>query len=484
MNKYLIDNRNLTMLTDFYELTMMAGYLDNEVSETPVVFDLFYRKNPDNGGYVIATGLEQVIEYINNLHFDQEDLDYLKEKGFNDKFIDYCRNFKFTGTIHAVKEGTVVYPYEPIVQVVAPMNQAQLVETALLLTINHQSLIATKASRIKRTAGDALVMEFGARRAHSYDGAIIGARASYIGGADATATVSADQYYDVKAVGTMAHSWVQFFDDEYEAFKAYAKAYPDNCSILIDTYNVLKSGLPNAIRLHKEVLAPQGKALKGIRIDSGDLAYLSKQCRKILDENGMQDTKIIVSNSIDEYTLESLNNQKAPIDSYGIGERMITSKSDPVFGGVYKLASVYNEITDTWEPRIKLSENTEKITNPGYKQIYRLYNEEGYSICDVIAFRDEEAPKPNVPYKVVPMDKYYRTYEITPSKVEPLLIDIFKDGNQIYTSPNIHEIKQYAKSQLEQIWDEEKRLHNPNVHWVDLSEKLNKKKMEMIEVER
>ena len=377
MNKYLIDNRNLTMLTDFYELTMMAGYLDNEVSETPVVFDLFYRKNPDNGGYVIATGLEQVIEYINNLHFDQEDLDYLKEKGFNDKFIDYCRNFKFTGTIHAVKEGTVVYPYEPIVQVVAPMNQAQLVETALLLTINHQSLIATKASRIKRTAGDALVMEFGARRAHSYDGAIIGARASYIGGADATATVSADQYYDVKAVGTMAHSWVQFFDDEYEAFKAYAKAYPDNCSILIDTYNVLKSGLPNAIRLHKEVLAPQGKALKGIRIDSGDLAYLSKQCRKILDENGMQDTKIIVSNSIDEYTLESLNNQKAPIDSYGIGERMITSKSDPVFGGVYKLASVYNEITDTWEPRIKLSENTEKITNPGYKQIYRLYNEVG-----------------------------------------------------------------------------------------------------------
>ena len=361
--------RNLTMLMDYYELTMANGYFVNGFKDKIACFDMFYRRNPDNGGFVVSAGLEQLMEYIENMHFTDEDIAYLKGKGeFSEEFLAYLADFKFTGNIDAVPEGTICYPNTPIVTVTAPVIEAQLIETMLLLTVNFQSLIATKASRICRAAKDAgqIVMEFGARRAHGSDAAILGARAAYIGGADATATVIADEMYGIPAIGTMAHSWIQFFDTEYEAFKAYAEVYPDNCTLLIDTYDILKSGVVNAIKVAKDVLIPMGKRLKGVRIDSGDLAYFSKKLRKILDAEGMSDCKIVVSNSIDEYLIKSLQKQGAKIDSYGVGERMITSKSDPVFGGVYKLAAVQNDKGE-FVPKIKISENVEKITNPGGK---------------------------------------------------------------------------------------------------------------------
>lgn len=344
--------RNLSMLMDYYEFTMANGYFANGLQDQEVVFDMFYRKNPDNGGYVVSAGLEQLIQYIQDLHFTETDIEFLRNKGtFNEGFLNYLKNYRFSGSIYAVPEGTIVYPNTPIVTVKAKIIDAQLIETMLLLTINHQSLIATKASRIVYAAKERPVMELGARRAHGYDAAHYGARAAYIGGVSATATTSADEVLGVPAIGTMAHSWIQLFDSEYEAFKAYAKAYPDSCSLLIDTYDVLKSGLPNAIKLAKEILEPNGKRLAGVRIDSGDLSYLSKECRRMLDEAFMQDCKIIVSNSIDEYLIRSLDQQGAKIDSFGIGERLITSKSDPVFGGVYKLAAVKKG--EEWIPRIK-----------------------------------------------------------------------------------------------------------------------------------
>ena len=472
--------RNLTMLMDFYELTMANGYFKKGYKDTKVVFDMFYRKNPDDGGFVIFAGLEQFIDYLLNMKFTDSDIEYLRSrKIFDEEFLTYLKNFKFTGDVYSVKEGEVVYPNTPLVTIVAPICEAQLIETMLLLTINHQSLIATKANRIVRAARGKTVMEFGARRAHGYDAAIYGSRACYIGGVDSTATVSADIAFKIKAVGTMAHSWIQFFDNEYEAFKAYAEIYPTNCVLLIDTYNVLESGIKNAIRVAKEVLEPKGYRLKGVRIDSGDLAYLSKKVRKILDENNLNDCQIIVSNSIDEYLLESLFSQGAKIDSFGVGERMITSKSEPVFGGVYKLVGVKTK--NKYIPKIKISENSEKITNPGYKKLYRVYDENGMAIFDFLALHNE---KINKDIKLIYPLKDYKYYEIEEDwSIKELQLHYVKNGKLNIKLPTLDEIRDYAKEALSKTWNEEKRFDNPHVHFVDLTEKLYHLKEKLLEEE-
>ncbi len=481
MNNFIKDKRNLTMLMDFYELTMSNGYFVKGLKDKKVVFDMFYRRNPDNGGFVICAGLEQLVEYIQNLSFEDEDIEYLKSKNmFDGRFLDYLRNFKFTGDMYAVPEGTIVYPNTPLVTVVAPLIDAQLIETMLLLTINHQSLIATKANRIVRAAGDASVMEFGARRAQGSDAAIYGARACYIGGVGATATAISDEMFGVPAVGTMAHSFVQFFDSEYEAFKAYAEVYPDNCILLIDTYNVLGSGVQNAIKVAKEVLEPMGKRLKGVRIDSGDLAYLTKKVRKILDSAGCEDCSIVVSNSIDEYLITSLNKQGARINSYGVGERMITAKSEPVFGGVYKLAAVESE-SGVYEPKIKISENVEKITNPGFKTLWRIYDRDsGYGIADVITLADEIIDDTK-PYPYMDEIKPWKRRSFTNFTCEKLQKQIFAGGKLVYELPTLKEIQQKVREQLSTtVWPEEQRFENPHTHYVDLSMELYKMKQEML----
>ncbi len=475
--------RNLTMLMDYYELTMANGYFAHGFKDKVVVFDMFYRRNPDNGGFVVAAGLEQLIEYIQNMRFTDEDIDYLRSKGeFSESFLEYLAQFKFTGSIDAVPEGTICYPNTPIVTVTAPVIEAQLIETMLLLTVNFQSLIATKASRICRAAKDAgqIVMEFGARRAHGSDAAILGARAAYIGGADATATVIADEMYGIPAIGTMAHSWIQFFDTEYDAFKAYAEVYPDNCTLLIDTYDILKSGVVNAIKVAKDVLIPMGKRLKGVRIDSGDLAYFSKKLRKILDAEGMSDCKIVVSNSIDEYLIKSLQKQGAKIDSYGVGERMITSKSDPVFGGVYKLAAVQNDKGE-FVPKIKISENVEKITNPGRKKLWRIYSREtGYGLADLLTLYDEEVDV-SKPYPYVDPIKPWKKMKFENVDVKELQVPVFQDGKLVYDKPALKEIKDYVFYQLDKlVWEEEQRYENPHIHYVDLSKKLYEVKESML----
>ncbi|MGN0369220.1 MAG: nicotinate phosphoribosyltransferase [Butyrivibrio sp.] len=481
MNQIFKDRRNLTMLMDFYELTMSNGYFVKGMKDKTVVFDMFYRKNPDEGGFVIAAGLEQLVEYVQGLSFTDADIDYLRSKNlFDEKFLEYLRNFKFKGDIYAVPEGTIVYPNTPLVTVVAPLIDAQLLETMLLLTINHQSLIATKANRIVRAAGKASVMEFGARRAQGGDAAIYGARACYIGGVGATATVISDEMFGVPAVGTMAHSFVQFFDTEYEAFKTYAEIYPDSCTLLIDTYNVLESGIQNAIKVAKEVLEPMGKRLKGVRIDSGDLAYLTKKVRKILDAAGCEDCKIVVSNSIDEYLITSLNEQGARIDSYGVGERMITAKSEPVFGGVYKLAAVMSD-DGSFEPKIKISENVEKITNPGFKTLWRIYDKEtGHGIADVITLADEEID-PTKPYPYMDEKKPWKRRKFTNFTCEKLQKQIFKNGELVYKLPTLKEIQEKVKTQLATtVWPEEQRFENPHEHYVDLSMELYRIKQEML----
>ena len=475
--------RNLTMLMDYYELTMSNGYFEKGFKDKMVVFDMFYRKNPDNGGFVVSAGLEQLIEYIENMHFSKEDIEFLRSKGeFSEGFLQYLADFKFTGNIDALPEGTICYPNTPIVTVTAPVIEAQLIETMLLLTMNFQSLIATKASRICRTAAEsgAVVMEFGARRAHGGDAAILGARAAYIGGAAATATVMADERYGVPAIGTMAHSWIQFFDNEYEAFKAYAEVYPDNCTLLIDTYDILNSGLVNAIRVAKEVLEPAGKRLKGVRIDSGDLAYFSKKIRKTLDAHDMQDCKIVVSNSVDEFLMQSLKKQNACINSYGVGERMITSKSDPVFGGVYKLAAVQNDAGE-FVPKIKISENVEKITNPGRKKLWRICSREtGYALADLITMYDEEV-NGDEPFAYVDPVKPWKKMKFENVDVKELQVPIFRDGKLVYDKPELDAIKAYVTEQLDhQIWEEEQRFTNPHIHYVDLSKKLYEVKEEML----
>ncbi|WP_017415211.1 nicotinate phosphoribosyltransferase [Clostridium tunisiense] len=480
MNKFFNDPRNLTMLMDYYQLTMSNGYLSHGFKDTMVYFDMFFRKVPDKGGFAIACGLEAVVDYIKSLKFEESDIEFLKAKGiFSEDFLDYLRNFKFTCDIWAVPEGTVVFPNEPILTVCGPILEAQLIETMILLTINHQSLIATKTSRIVRAAQGRNVMEFGSRRAQGYDGAIYGARAAYIAGAIGSSNVYTDMEMGIPAIGTMAHSWVQLFGDEYEAFKAYAKTYPDNCTLLVDTYNVLKSGVPNAIRVAKEVLEPLGKRLKGIRLDSGDMAYLSKECRRILDKEGLWDCKIVASNSLDEFIIKDLISQGAYIDTFGVGERLITSKSEPVFGGVYKLVAVKDgeEII----PRIKLSENVEKVTNPHYKGLWRLYEKEsGKAIADILTIHHEVIDETK-PYVLFDPVFTWKKKIVENFKARRLQVKIFEKGELVYNLPKIEEIKDYCREEVNSLWDELKRFEYPHKYYVDLSEELWNIKNNLIE---
>ena len=475
----LEDERNLSMLVDFYEFTMANGYFENNLKDKIVYFDMFFRKNPDNAGFAIVAGLEQVIEYIKGLNFTKSDIEYLRErKLFNEEFLEYLLNFKFTGDIYAIEEGTPVFPNEPLITVKAKAIEAQLIETMLLLTINHQSLIATKANRIRRAAEGKEVLELGARRSQGYDAAIYGARAAYIGGVDGTANTIADEIFGVKAVGTMAHSWIQLFGDEYKAFETYAKTYPDNCVLLIDTYNVLKSGIINAIKVSKDVLEPQGKSLKGVRLDSGDLAYLSREVRKILNINGLENCKILASNSLDEYIIADLMNQGACIDIFGVGERLITAKSEPVFGGVYKLVAV--EENDNIVPRIKLSENIEKVTSPGYKTVWRLFDKENNkAIADVLTLGNEIIDD-SKDYEIFDPIYTWKRKVVTNYYAKKIQVPIFIQGKCVYKTPKLDDIRKYSLEQVESLWDEVKRFNNPQAYYVDLSEKLWNLKNDMI----
>ena len=464
------NERNLTMLVDFYELTMANGYFNKQVENRIAYFDMYFRRIPDEGGYCIMAGVEQLIEYLQHLNFTPSDIEYLKSKNiFSDQFLDYLANFKFSCDVWAIPEGTPVFPNEPLVTVRGPVVQAQFIETMILLTINHQTLIATKANRISRAAQGRTVMEFGSRRAQGYDGAIYGARASIIGGCDSTACTIADKFFNVPAVGTMAHSWVQLFDTELEAFTAWAETYPDNCSLLIDTYNVLKSGLPNAIKVFDEVLKPLGKRPKGIRIDSGDITYLTKKCRKVLDAAGYKDCKIIISNSLDEHIIKDVLEQGACIDSFGVGENLITSKNDPVFGGVYKLVAV--EENNQIIPKIKISENTAKITNPGFKKLYRFYNKDtNTALADLITLPNEEIPTDS--YTIFDPENPWKVKELSNYIVKPLQTLIFDKGNLVYNTPSISDIAQKCQTELDTLWEEVKRIKNPHKYYVDLSQKL------------
>ena len=463
---------NLTMLTDFYEFTMINGFFENGCAERTAYFDMFFRRVPDNGGFAIMAGVEQVIDYIKELEFTEEDIEYLRSKKlFCEDFLEYLRNFKFECDVWAIPEGTPIFPYEPIVVVRGPAIQAQFLETMILLTVNHQSLIATKTNRIVRAADGRAVMEFGSRRAQGYTGAIEGARAAYIAGAAGTACTASDKKYGVPALGTMAHSWVQLFDSEYEAFKAYAKTYPHSTTLLIDTYNVLKSGLPNAIRVFDEVLKPMGVRPAGVRIDSGDITYLSKKCRKMLDYAGYPDCKIVASNSLDEYIIRDMLIQGAKIDSFGVGERLITASSEPVFGGVYKLVA-----TEDGEgniiPKIKISENVAKITTPGFKQVYRLYSREtSRAMADVVTLHDEVIDDTK-PYELFDPEHLWRRKTVTDFYARPLLKRIFKKGECVYDAPPIEALREYCKIEIDGLWDEVKRFENPHAYYVDLSKKL------------
>ncbi len=472
---------NHTMLTDFYEITMSNGFFEKGLGEKTVYFDMFFRKIPDNGGFAIMAGVEQMIEYLKNLKFTKEDIDYLRSKNmFDEEYLAYLADFKFECDVWAVPEGTPIFPGEPIVTVKGPAVQAQFVETMILLTINHQSLIATKANRIVRAADGRAVMEFGSRRAQGCDAAILGARAAYIAGCCGTACTLTDKLYDVPALGTMAHSWVQLFDSEYEAFKAYAETYPDGCTLLVDTYNVLKSGIPNAIKVFDEVLKPMGKRPAGVRIDSGDITYLSKKCRKMLDDAGYPDCGIVASNSLDEYIIRDMLLQGAQINSFGVGERLIASRSEPVFGGVYKLVAVENENGET-EPRIKISENVAKITTPCFKQVYRLYSKEnGQAMADVVTLHEETIDE-NEPYVLFDPEHTWKHKKVSGFYARPLLTKIFEDGKCIYETPDIEDIKKYCKEETDKLWDEVKRFENPHKYYVDLSEKLWNIKHKMLE---
>lgn len=462
---------NYTLLTDFYELTMANGYMKNGMGDKIAYFDMYYRKAPDGGGFAIAAGLEQLINYFENLKFTDEDIEYLRSKGiFDEQFLEYLRNFKFECSVWAIPEGTPVFPNEPLVTVRGPIMQAQFVETMILLTINHQSLIATKSNRIVRAAEGRAVMEFGSRRAQGTSGAVEGARAAYIGGVAGTACTLSDKLYGIPALGTMAHSWVQSFDSEYEAFRAYAEVYPNNCTLLVDTYSVLNSGVPNAIRVFDEVLKPRGITSCGIRIDSGDITYLTKKARVMLDKAGYPQAKIVVSNSLDEYIIRDILQQGAKIDSFGVGERLITSKSEPVFGGVYKLAAI--EKDGVIEPKIKLSENVAKITTPHFKKVYRLFaNDTQMAIADVMTCHDEEI-KSDGEYEIFDPEHTWKRKKIRNFTAVPLQVQVFDHGKLVYNSPPLDEIKKYCEEQLDKIWDEVKRFENPHQYYVDLSQKL------------
>ena len=481
MNKL---DRNLTMLCDFYELTMANGYLKNGMKDKIVYFDVFYRSNPDNGGYAIVAGLEQIVEYINALKFTDDDIAYLRAKNcFDETFLETLKSFKFTGDIWAVPEGTMVFPGEPLMTVRAPVMEAQFIETYILMMINHQSLIATKASRIKRAAKGRTVSEFGSRRAQGADAAILGARAAYIGGCDSTACAISDRVYGVPAGGTMAHSWVQMFDSEYEAFCAYCEVYPNSATLLIDTYNVLESGLPNAIKAFKKVLLPKGITKCAVRIDSGDITYLTKKIRQKLDEAGLTECRIIASNSLDEYIIRELIRQGACIDGFGVGERLITAKSDPVFGGVYKLCAVETPDGEIL-PKIKISENVGKITTPHFKKLYRLRGREtGKAEADLICVYDETVDDTQ-PIELFDPDHTWKRKILEDYTAQELLVPIFKNGEQVYQLPTIEEIRKHCEEEIEGMWDEVRRFTNPHNYYVDLSEKLWQIKHDMISEHR
>lgn len=475
-----LKKRNLTMLTDFYELTMANGYFLNGKGDVITQFDMFFRTVPDKGGFAIMAGVEQLSQYLENLHFTAEDIEYLRKRGFGEDFLKYLEEFNFECDIWCVPEGTPIFPREPIVTVRGPAIQAQFIETMLLLAINHQSLIATKANRISRAAQGRAIMEFGSRRAQGFDGAVYGARASYIGGCTGTACTISDREFGVPALGTMAHSWVQLFDTELDAFCAYAKAYPDNCTLLVDTYNVLKSGIPNAIEAFKREVLPRGFRPKGIRIDSGDITYLSRKARKMLDEAGFEDVSIVASNSLDEYIIRDMLLQGAQVDSFGVGERLITASSTPVFGGVYKLVAVENN--GEMQPKIKLSENVAKVTTPGAKNLWRLYdNETGKAIADLITLDGEEIDD-SQPYELFDPDVTWKRKTVENYTARPLLMPLFEKGKCVYNYPDLESIRKYCAEQVDTLWDEVKRFENPHNYYVDMSQKLWDMKNDMIKM--
>lgn len=468
--------RNLTMLCDYYELTMSNGYFVNGMREKIVYFDVFYRNNPDNGGYAVVAGLEQIIEYIKDLHFDESDIEYLRGRGcFSEEFLGYLRNFKFSGDIWAVPEGTVVFPGEPLMTVRAPIIEAQFIETYVLMVINHQSLIATKASRIARAAKGRAVSEFGSRRAQGADAAIFGARAAYIGGCASTACTISDEVFGVPAGGTMAHSWIQLFDSEYEAFKTYCEIYPNSPTLLIDTYNALDSGLVNAIKVFKEL----GITKCAVRLDSGDITYLSKKIRKRLNDAGLTDCRIVISNSLDEYLIRELIRQGAEVDAFGVGERLITAKSDPVFGGVYKVCAVEDK-NGNIIPKIKISENVGKITTPHFKKVYRIRDREsGKAEADLICLHDEVVDASR-PLEIFDPVATWKRKTFTDYTVTELLVPIFKSGELVYSMPSLKEIKEHCQREIEGMWEEVRRFNNPHNYYVDLSEKLWRLKQDML----
>lgn len=461
---------NYTLLCDYYELTMANGYYLCGRGDEISYFDIFYRKNPDGGGFAIAAGLEQIVDYIQNLHFTEEDIAFLREQElFDERFLEYLKTFRFTGDLWAVPEGTPIFPGEPILTVRARALEAQFLETFLLLTINHQTLIATKANRVRCAAEGRAVAEFGSRRAQGPSAAVLGARAAYIGGVRVTACTLTSRRYGVPPTGTMAHSWVQMFDDEYEAFRTYCEIYPDNAVLLVDTYNTLSSGVPNAIRAFQEVLLPRGIQKCAIRIDSGDLTYLSRKARKMLDEAGLPFCRIVVSNSLDEHLISQLIRQGAAIDSFGVGERLITAKSDPVFGGVYKLAAVEDSEGNIL-PKIKISDNPEKVTNPHFKKVWRIY-EDGKALADLITLHDEQLD-PTQPLELFDPAYTWKRRTVVNYRAEELLRPIFRGGKLIYKLPSLPEIAAFCDEQLALQWDEVKRFSNPHEYYVDLSQKL------------
>lgn len=471
---------NLSMLCDFYELTMGNGYFETGMKDCICYFDVFFRKCPDNGGFAIAAGLEQIIDYIQKLHFSPEDIDYLRSRNlFSPAFLAYLKDFRFTGDLWAVPEGTPIFPHEPIITVRAPAIEAQLVETFLLLAVNHQSLIATKANRVVRAAGGRAVLEFGSRRAQGADAAILGARAAYIGGCHGTACTISDQLYGVPAGGTMAHAWVQMFDTELEAFKAYCRLYPHNATLLVDTYNTLHSGVPNAIRAFNEVLRPLGITQCGIRLDSGDMAYLTRRARQMLDEAGWTTCKITVSNSLDEYLIQDLLYQGACIDVFGVGERLITARSEPVFGGVYKLAAVEGP-DGAIVPKIKISENVGKITNPHFKKFYRFYgNDTGKAIADYLCVHDETVDDSR-DMEIFDPEATWKTKTVYNFTAKLMQVPVFRRGELVYRTPALEDIRAYCLAQVDTLWDEVKRFDNPHTYYVDLSQRLWNIKNDML----
>ncbi len=474
------DGYSLALLCDFYELTMGRGYFETEMRNKIAYFDVFFRRVPDGGGYAIAAGLEQVVDYIEDLHFTDSDIAFLREKNiFSEEFLDFLSEFKFTGDIWAVPEGTVIFPGEPILTVRAPAIEAQLIETYILLAFNHQSLIATKASRMVRAAKGRPISEFGSRRAHGEDAAVYGARAAYIGGCAGTACTISDKLFGVPSGGTMAHSWVQIFDDEYEAFATYCRLYPNNPTLLVDTYSVFGSGIPNVIRAVKDVLWPQGLKKCAIRIDSGDISYLSKKARRILDAEGLTDCKIIASNSLDEYIISELIAQEACVDGFGVGERLITAKSDAVFGCVYKLTATEDE-NGNITPKIKVSENVGKITNPSFKKVFRLYSgETGKAEADLITLYDETVDQTQ-PIEIFDPEYTWKRRTYTDFTARELLLPIYKDGRLMYDLPPLDTIRDYCASEIESMWKEVLRFENPHNYYVDLSQKLWDLKHSMI----